>query len=129
MAAIFKKYLNLFAILWLAMNVAIASVPRCDSLLAFLKIHSHDQAEPISCHDVSSQPHAETASDPGQSTISAYDLCPCSISTFAYAILRFENPSDFITIRSLAFTPATALSPSFYEDHAPAIEPPYPKLG
>lgn len=128
MTAIFKKYLNLFAILWLAINVAIASVPRCDSLLSFLKIHSHDASAALSCHEDASHDPAVKSSNPGQTKISAYDLCPCSISTFAYAVLKFENPSDFIVVKSIVFAPDTQLPPHYYLNYSPAIEPPYPKF-
>lgn len=131
MVARFQRFLSQFAILWLAINVGIASVPRCDTLLSFLKLHAHDQTLDLSCHGESlhSAPSVPAnRSDPAQAKILAYDLCPCSISIFAYAVLSFENPSDFIAVDAEPFTPFTPIKPDFYENHAAAIDPPYPKL-
>ncbi|MBC7531739.1 MAG: hypothetical protein H7318_09185 [Oligoflexus sp.] len=109
-------YLRKVAWLWLAANVCIASIPRCDALFsAWLTTASLEEH----CHEdqASERPALQSA-----------HLCQCSLLSFVFNTVQWSDPTQVI----LAAESYPSLSGYLYRstalDLALEIESPPPKV-
>lgn len=73
-------YIRRIALIWLAANVCIASIPRCNALFsAWLN------SAPV-------EEHCHAAPDPQLPALHAGHLCQCSLLSFVFSSVQWQDP-------------------------------------
>lgn len=114
-----RNTLRFMAGLYLLLNLCVATIPRCDSILSMFQ-HGMSQTltETPSCHD-----HTNSQ----DSAIQSGHLCECTLVKYVCVTLPSYNPLAFIAFRVqtstlLQFDYIFALS-----SNSQGPEPPYPR--
>lgn len=113
------KFLEALALLWLAVNLAIASVPRCSALFSQMLA---EEKVIEACHD------GHVASESQGAAFETDRPCKCDVLQF----MAFSLP-DLEKVPLIKAPPSVKFRPLFsYEHHAsvyvPEVDPPRPKF-
>lgn len=124
-----KGSMKVLAVVYLLLNLCVATIPRCDSILEVLErtmtqqswaalIHHGSAPERVPCHD---------AQSPHEAQLSSHKVCECSLVKFVCVTLDNLNPADFIGFKVESITLITFEMPRWNSIPSRGPEPPYPK--
>ncbi|WP_141734550.1 hypothetical protein [Oligoflexus tunisiensis] len=114
-----RSALRFMAGLFLLLNLCIATIPRCDHVLAVIQhTLNQDLSETASCHD-----HG----NPNQVAFQDGHVCQCHLVKFVFVTLPGFNPESFIQFRVQTSTLIQFDYASGPSSHDQGPEPPYPR--
>ena len=116
--------------MYLLLNLCIATIPRCDSILELLQqsmnseslatlVHHHQPEPQGSCHKVTPSQNALISTD---------KVCECSLVKFVFVTLEKFDAERFIGFRIQTTTLLSFELPLWNPAALKGPEPPYPRL-
>ncbi len=122
--------MKVLAVVYLLLNLCVATVPRCDTILEIMQktmthqswsslLHSGSVTEQSSCHDAQASQTAQ---------FTHHKVCECSLVKFVFVTLDSLNPSDFIGFKVESMTLITFDIPRWNSVPTRGPEPPYPRV-
>lgn len=116
-----SRWISRLGLIVLALNIMIASIPRCEMILTMLQHPSTVTAEHSSCHE------AAAPVNPEDSRLKSDRLCACSLLKFMAFHLPQLDFQSFVIFRVQTERLLSFAWQAPFTEFTPGIEPPYPK--